>query len=90
MLQLSRLHLLAPLKASIASGAELSAPDTAGRSERLSFVQVVRGPFDMIATMILRTRRSFDSAFLEYLRNWDAAYALQERLSADDLWLSKP
>lgn len=51
----------------------------------LRFVHVVRNPFDTIATMMLRTGRSFESAFEEYFRNWDAVCALRGLLQADEL-----
>ena len=51
---------------------------------QLRFVQVVRNPFDTIATMMLRTGRSFESAFEEYFHNWDAVDALKPRLRADE------
>jgi hypothetical protein len=51
----------------------------------LRFVQVVRNPYDTIATMMLRRGRSFDNAFEEYFRNWDAVSAVRERLHPDEL-----
>ena len=51
---------------------------------QLRFVQVVRNPFDTIATMMLRTGRSFESAFAEYFSNWDAVDALKRRLRAEE------
>lgn len=49
------------------------------------FVQVVRNPYDTIATMMLRTGRSFESALDEYFRNWDAVATLRGRLLEDEL-----
>lgn len=66
-------------------------PELLGRLRRLMagidlrFIQIVRNPFDNIATMMLRTGRSFDSAFDEYFHNWNAATALRGRLQPEEL-----
>jgi len=53
----------------------------------LRVIQVVRNPFDTIATMMLRTGRSFASASDEYFGNWDAVSTVQERLRAEELFV---
>jgi len=50
----------------------------------LRFVQVVRNPFDTIATMMLRTGRHFDSAYQEYFHNWEAVSILRSRLRENE------
>lgn len=52
---------------------------------RLRFVLVVRNPFDNIATMMIRTGRSFDSAFNEYFGNWDGLATIRQRIGAGEL-----
>lgn len=54
---------------------------------QLRFVQVVRNPFDTIATMMLRTGRSFESAYEEYFRNWEAVAAFRGRIPAEEFLL---
>ena len=40
----------------------------------LRFIEVVRNPYDVIATMMIRRRRTFESAFADYFGNWKACW----------------
>ena len=51
----------------------------------LRFIHVVRNPFDNITTMMLRSGRTFDSAFDRYFANCEAIVDLVERLGLDAL-----
>ncbi len=46
----------------------------------LRFVNVARNPYDNIATMMLRSGRSFESAFERYFENWELIEQLAERI----------
>jgi len=51
----------------------------------LRFVQVVRNPYDNIATMMLRSGRSFDSACERYFENWRQIEQLRRRVGDDSV-----
>lgn len=50
---------------------------------RLRFVHVARNPYDNIATMMLRSGRSFENAADRYFENWRMIDALVERIGRD-------
>ena len=52
---------------------------------QLRFILAMRNPYDNIATMMLRTGRTFDVATDRYFANWRLLDALRERLNADEL-----
>ncbi|HEX6654648.1 MAG TPA: sulfotransferase [Candidatus Limnocylindria bacterium] len=52
---------------------------------RLRFILAMRNPFDNIATMMLRTGRTFDVATERYFANWQLLEALRERLDPNEL-----
>ncbi len=49
----------------------------------LRFVHVARNPYDNIATMMLRSGRSFESAFERYFQNWELIERLLERIGPE-------
>ncbi len=49
----------------------------------LRFVHVARNPYDNIATMMLRSGRSFGSAFERYFENWELIERLVERIGPE-------
>jgi hypothetical protein len=51
----------------------------------LRFVHVARNPYDNIATMMLRSGRSFESAFTRYFENWELIERLVDRIGPDSI-----
>lgn len=49
----------------------------------LKFVQVIRNPYDNIATMMLRSGRTFESAFDRYFENWRLIEELCQRVNPE-------
>lgn len=46
----------------------------------LRFIHVARNPYDNIGTMMLRSGRSFESAFERYFENWELIERLREQI----------
>ena len=49
----------------------------------LTFIHVIRNPYDNIATMMLRSGRTFDSAVERYFENWRLIEQLRIRIGRD-------
>jgi hypothetical protein len=49
----------------------------------LRFIQVIRNPYDNIATMMLRSGRTFDSACGRYFENWRLIEQLRARIGEE-------
>lgn len=52
---------------------------------KLRCIHIIRNPYDNIATMMIRTGRTFDSAFGEYFSRWTALLAVRRRFAPDEL-----
>jgi hypothetical protein len=53
------------------------------RGREVRFIHVIRNPYDNIATMMLRSGRSFESAAERYFENWRMIEALRKRIGDD-------
>jgi hypothetical protein len=51
----------------------------------LRFIHVVRNPYDNIATMMLRSGRTFESALTRYFENWRLIEELRGRIGAESI-----